>query len=264
MALMSRDNVPTKIGKSFPMSTQNSLLSVSIIVPVLNEAERISEALKELTSNFADCELIVVDGGSSDDTALLSARWARVVSSSPGRAVQMNLGARSSSGQVLWFIHADCRIDPEALTQIRLALTNPEIIGGGLSLRFDRGGPALRYLAWSSTKRARHLHQIFGDQAIFVRRDIFDTLGGFPEIAIMEDLELSRCLNRQGRLIVLDAASTASSRRFIKYGTWSMIAFMQLLKIYYFLGVPPEKIRRLYAAGPLWKRQRTPIDRGGK
>ncbi|MHB1850518.1 MAG: TIGR04283 family arsenosugar biosynthesis glycosyltransferase [Acidimicrobiales bacterium] len=231
-----------------------SPLPVAIVVPTLNEAEGIVAVLRQLRRGFPDCELVVVDGGSSDATAALAAGHARVLHSSAGRAVQMNAGASATSAPVLWFVHADCRIDPVALGQIRAALADPGVVGGGLSLRFDRRSIGLDYLAWSSTKRARHLHQVFGDQAMFVRRDAFESLGGFPEIAIMEDLELSRRLARHGRLVVLPATSTASSRRLVDHGTWSMIVFMQSLKACYFLGVAPEKIRRLYRAGPPWKR----------
>jgi rSAM/selenodomain-associated transferase 2 len=231
-------------------------LPVAIIVPVLNEADGIVGALRRLRRDFPDCDLVVVDGGSSDATAALAAPYARVLHSPPGRAVQMNVGASASAAPVLWFVHADCHVDPHALGQVRAALADPGVVGGGLSLRFDRRSLGLDYLAWSSTKRARHLHQVFGDQAMFVRRDAFVLLGGFPEIAIMEDLELSRRLARLGRLAVLPATSTASARRLVEHGTWSMIIFMQLLKLGYFLGVAPEKLARLYRAGPPWK-QRT-------
>lgn len=247
--------VPTITDSGWPPSVGPvAPLPVAIVVPTLNEAEGIAAALRQLCDDFPGCELVVVDGGSSDATAALAACHARVLHSPPGRGVQMNAGASATTAPVLWFVHADCRIDPEALGQIRAALADPGVVGGGLSLRFDRRGVGLDYLAWSSTKRARHLHQVFGDQAMFVRRGAFEMLGGFPEIAIMEDLELSRRLARLGRLVVLPAASTASSRRFVEHGTWSMIVFMQVLKACYFLGFAPEQIRRLYRAGPPWKR----------
>ena len=229
-------------------------LPVAIVVPTLNEAAGIVTALRQLRRDFPDCELIVVDGGSSDPTAALAAGYARVLHSPAGRAVQMNVGAAATSAPVLWFVHADCRIDSNALCQLRAVLADPSVVGGGLTLRFDRRSVGLDYLAWSSTKRARHLHQIFGDQAMFVRRDVFEALGGFPEIAIMEDLELSRRLARRGRLAVLPATSMASSRRLVTHGTWSMIVLMQVLKAAYFLGVAPEQLARLYRAGPPWKR----------
>ncbi|UGY91230.1 TIGR04283 family arsenosugar biosynthesis glycosyltransferase [Streptomyces gobiensis] len=232
-------------------------MKVSIVVPVLNEAATIQTALSRLCRDFPDCELIVVDGGSTDATAELAARHATVVHSERGRAKQMNEGARHCTGDVLWFVHADTRIDPAALAQIRTALTAPQVVGGGLTLRFDRRSAGLNYLAYTSNARARHLRHIFGDQAMFIRRSVFDELGGFPDLAIMEDLEMSRRLGRRGRLAVLPATSTASSRRLVAHGTWRMIVFMQYLKLLYFAGVDPERIRRRYSAGPrLWRRDR--------
>ncbi|MEU3195471.1 TIGR04283 family arsenosugar biosynthesis glycosyltransferase [Streptomyces sp. NPDC006996] len=223
---------------------------VSIIVPVLNEEAAIQRAVSRLCRDFPDCELIVVDGGSTDATAELAALHATVISSERGRAKQMNEGARHASGDILWFVHADTDIDPDALDQIRAALADPAVVGGGLTLRFDRRTPALNYLAWTSNARARRLHHIFGDQAMFVRRTVFDELGGFPDLAIMEDLEMSRRLHRRGPLCLLPAMSTASSRRLVAHGTWRMIAFMQYLKLLYFAGVDPEAIRARYTAGP--------------
>lgn len=227
-----------------------SVLSVSIIVPVRDEAAIIAPVLRRLCQDFPGCELIVVDGASTDDTAEQAAPLATVVPAPPGRARQMNTGAAHATGQVLWFVHADTRLDPAALGQLRSALTDHEVVGGGCAIRFDRDTPALRFLAWSSTQRARRLHQIFGDQAMFVRRSVFDALGGFPDLPLMEDLEMSRRLRRTGRLVVLPAACTASARRFEAHGTIRMIAFMQYLKLLYFAGVDPARIATRYAAGP--------------
>ncbi|MEU9069854.1 TIGR04283 family arsenosugar biosynthesis glycosyltransferase [Streptomyces sp. NPDC048109] len=230
------------------------MTQVSIIVPVLNEEATIYGAVSRLCRDFPDCEVFVVDGGSTDATVELASLHATVISSERGRARQMNEGARHASGDILWFIHADTAIDPEALGQIRAALADPAVVGGGLTLRFDRRTPGLNYLAWTSNARARRLHHIFGDQAMFIRRTVFDDLGGFPDLAIMEDLEMSRRLHRRGRLCLLPATSTASSRRLVAHGTWRMIAFMQYLKLLYFAGVSPEAIRARYTAGPrLWR-----------
>ncbi|MGR8009500.1 TIGR04283 family arsenosugar biosynthesis glycosyltransferase [Streptomyces hypolithicus] len=225
-------------------------MKVSIVVPVLNEAATIQTALSRLCRDFPECELIVVDGGSTDATVALASTVAMVVHSPRGRAAQMNTGARHSTGHVLWFIHADTRIHPAALEQIRSRLTNPQVVGGGLTLRFDRGSAGLNYLAWASNNRARRLHHIFGDQAMFIRRSVFDELGGFPDLALMEDLEMSRRLARRGHLAVLPTTSTASARRLVEHGVWRMIVFMQYLKLLYFAGVDPETINRRYAAGP--------------
>lgn len=226
--------------------------SVSIIVPVLNEQALIAQAVQRLRRDFADSELLVVDGGSTDATIEQVAPHARVIRSAAGRALQMNEGARHTSGEVLWFVHADTVIAPNAVTQIRAALSDPGVVGGGLTLRFDARSAGLDYLAWTSNQRARRLHWIFGDQAMFVRRDVFDAVGGFPPLPVMEDLELSRRLHNHGRLTVLPATSTASARRILAQGTWRMVIFMQYLKALHFAGVSPQRIARRYEAGPPW------------
>jgi rSAM/selenodomain-associated transferase 2/rSAM/selenodomain-associated transferase 1 len=225
-------------------------LQVSIVVPVLNEAAVVSAALERLRRDFPGCELVVADGGSADGTAELAAPLARVVRSEPGRAAQMNAGARHAHGEVLWFIHGDTRVGHSALAQIRAALTDPATVGGGLTLRFDQPSFALRYVAWTSNLRARHLHWVFGDQAMFIRASVFDALGGFPRLPLMEDLEMSRRLHGRGRLAVLPATATTSARRFTEHGTWRTLAFMQYLKLLYFLGTDPQRISDRYRAGP--------------
>lgn len=225
-------------------------LAVSIVVPVLDESATIEATLRRLRSDFGDCQLVVVDGGSSDDTVGLASRWAPVLPAGAGRARQMNAGAAQTTGDVLWFVHADTVIEAAALPQLRAALLDPGVVGGGLTLRFDRRTPSLDYLARVSTLRARRLHHIFGDQAMFVRRAVFDRLGGFAELPLMEDFEFTRRLHRAGGTVVLDATSTASSRRFVRHGTVRMIAFMQYLKLLYLAGVSPERIHRRYEAGP--------------
>jgi rSAM/selenodomain-associated transferase 2 len=226
------------------------MTSVSIIVPVRNEATIIAPALRRLRVDFPDCELIVVDGGSTDATVGLATPLAHVVEAPPGRARQMNAGAGHAHGEVLWFIHADTRVDPAALHQLRAAVSDPAVAGGGCAIRFDRDTPMLRWLARSSTWRARRLHQVFGDQAMFVRRSIFQRLGGFPDLPLMEDLEMSRRLHRAGRLVVLPGTCVASARRFDTHGVIRMILFMQYLKLLYFAGIDPARIARCYAAGP--------------
>jgi len=226
--------------------------TVSIIVPVLDEQDIIVEHLTRLRDGFPDCERVVVDGGSSDDTVARAAALATVVHARGGRGPQDNAGAAAASGEVLWFVHADTRLDPAALDALRAALADPRVAGGGFRLRFDRSSPALRWLEWTTALRARRLGWVFGDQAMFLRREVFDAVGGFPPIPIMEDLELSRRLRRLRRsghsMVVLPQTSTASARRFVAHGTVRMIVRMQYLKLLYFLGVAPEQLHRRYTS----------------
>lgn len=225
-------------------------MRVSIILPVLDEADRVELALQRLARDFPTCELVVVDGGSTDWTAALVRPPARLARSSAGRARQLNAGAAHSTGDVLWFQHVDTRPDPAALDQLRAALARPGTVGGGLALRFDRTTLALGYVAAMSNARARLLGWIFGDQAMFVRRSVFDALGGFPEIALMEDLEFSRRLSAAGRTVVLPATCTASARRFEQHGTLRLLGLTLWLKALYFAGTDPAELALRYTAGP--------------
>lgn len=243
-------------------SPVTSLATVSIVVPTLNEATRIEPCLYRLRSDFPGCELVVVDGGSVDGTAELAARQARTIRSAAGRATQMNAGAAATSSDILWFIHADCQVPPDALDLLRRALLDPGVVGGGLQLSFDQRSPGLEYLAVSSNVRARRLNWIFGDQAMFVRREVFEAVGGFPQLPLMEDLEMSRILRRRGRLVVLPTTVVVSARRLVDQGVWRMTVLMQLLKLQYLLGVDPERIRRRYEAGTRRGRRRRPAPTG--
>lgn len=219
---------------------------ISIIVPVLNEEATIGATLDHLMRACPDCEILVVDGGSTDQTADIAQRYARVLVSTPGRGQQMNVGAAAAAGDILWFVHADTEVDPKADSQIRQALADPATIGGGLTLAFHDSSLSLAIVAGLSNLRARTLHWIFGDQSLFVRRSVFESLGGFPVLPLMEDLEMSRRLNRCGRLVLLDAMSRTSARRFRDGGTWRVLWRMQCLKAGYLLGVPAAKLHARY------------------
>lgn len=227
---------------------------VSIVVPTLNEAATLPATLHRLLSDFPDAEVVVVDGGSTDGTPGLVRPPVRLVRTARGRGGQLNAGARAATADVLWFVHADTTVEPAALEQLQAALSEDRVVGGGLTLHFDRRSLGLDYLRWSSNQRARRLGWIFGDQAMFVRRDAFEAAGGFPDQVLMEDLELARRLLRIGELRVLRARCTASVRRFDAHGTWSLLLYMQYLKALYFAGVDPAAIARRYTSGPPWRR----------
>lgn len=221
--------------------------AISIIMPTLNEETTIRATLEHLTRSFPSCEVIVADGGSTDQTVGIAMAYARVLSSPPGRSRQMNAGARLATGDILWFVHADSLVDPSARDAIEQAMTDPRIAGGGLTLAFDDPHWDLRVLATLSNLRARTLGWIFGDQSLFARRLAFEALGGFPDIALMEDLEMSRRLRRHGRLVLLSAVSRTSARRFRVGGTLRVLSRMQWLRLQYFLGVSPDTLLAQYA-----------------
>lgn len=174
---------------------------VSIIIPVLNEAATILAALDAVKDLHGEKEVIIVDGGSTDGTAEIAAAGGCLpVLADQGRARQMNAGARHAKGEILLFLHSDSRLEPGALEKMKLILRDPHVVGGGFKLAMDDASAVLGLVCFLSNLRARWGGVYFGDQAIFVRRRVFEEVGGFPEIDIMEDWALSRRLSGMGRL----------------------------------------------------------------
>ncbi len=220
---------------------------VSIVMPVLNEASAIEASLR-CAAQFrqAGAELIVVDGGSDDATPALCAGAADIVLQAPrGRARQMNAGAGAASGAALVFVHADTVLPAAALALVRECLDAGHAWG-----RFDvtiAGRSAmLPLIAALMNLRSRLTGIATGDQAIFVRRDVFDAVGGFPDQPLMEDIELSKRLRRHGRPACLSARVVTSGRRWDHFGVWRTIALMWRLRLLYWLGVPAERLVGAY------------------
>jgi rSAM/selenodomain-associated transferase 2 len=220
---------------------------VSIILPIYNEASAIGAALDALNLVRGHKEILVVDGGSSDGTGEIAVdRGVSVINACRGRARQMNAGAQAAKGSILLFLHCDSRLSPEALEQMHTALDTTKSIGGCFQLAMDDPSPIFKLICFMSNLRARWCKLYFGDQAIFTRRDSFIAVGGFSDLEMMEDWELSRKLARQGKLVQVSATVTTSARRFQRQGIWSTIWLMQKLKIMYLCGVPTEVLKRSY------------------
>ncbi|HXJ36585.1 MAG TPA: TIGR04283 family arsenosugar biosynthesis glycosyltransferase [Candidatus Eisenbacteria bacterium] len=217
-------------------------------MPVLDEEARIAARLAELVASRFH-ELIVVDGGSRDRTVELARAHAgvRVLVTARGRGQQMNAGAREATGEVLLFVHADAQLPADAGAWIERTLAVPDVVAGAFRLHTvaDVGrnwlGPFLRIADIRS-----HVTRVpYGDQALFVRRAAFEAVGGFPDVPLMEDIELAQRLRGVGRLVVVPAYVRVSGRRFLQHpiaGTLAMWTFPTLHR----LGVPPRLLARLY------------------
>jgi rSAM/selenodomain-associated transferase 2 len=217
---------------------------LTIVVPVLNEAVGVEEALAALSPLRArGHEVIVVDGGSTDGTAELAAPLCDQLLRSPrGRAVQMNAGARVARGDALVFLHADSRLPEGADALIGEALRSSH--WGRFDVRIASGRRLLRFVACAMNLRSRLSGIATGDQAIFVRRDAF---AGFPEIALMEDIAFSRAMKRRSRPACLRARVITSARRWEANGVVRTILLMWRLRLLYALGIPPQRLAREYA-----------------
>ena len=221
-------------------------MKTSIIIPALNEAGQIAHSIQCAWATSPH-EVIVVDGGSDDGTADIARQnGCCVYQSAAGRAVQQNLGASRATGDVLLFLHADCQLAPKCLEQIALALKNSKVSGGAFRQRIEADGVLYRLLERGNALRVRWLKVPYGDQGIFVRRDVFTQLDGFPEVRLMEDVLLMRKLRRRGRLILLPGPIFVSARRWQQYGVIRQTARNWLLLIAHRLGVPSERLATYY------------------
>ncbi|MBG1261719.1 TIGR04283 family arsenosugar biosynthesis glycosyltransferase [Nostoc commune] len=228
------------------MSQNIDAARISIIIPTLNEAGNIKEAIATTQSN-TNIEVIIVDGGSKDDTIeIVQSLGIKLISSSPGRAVQMNAGAVVASGDILLFLHADTRLPTGFDDMIRKALQQPGTVAGAFKLRIDASLLSLRWVELGVNVRSHFCQMPYGDQAIFLTKEAFQQIGGFPELPIMEDFELMRRLKCIGRIVIISTPVVTSARRWLQKGVFKTTLLNQLVIIAYLLGVSPERIRRWY------------------
>jgi rSAM/selenodomain-associated transferase 2 len=222
-------------------------MTVSVIVPTLNE-ERILAATLTQARQPGVHEIIVVDGGSVDATRAVAEPLADLVLSAPqGRAAQMNAGAAAARGDVLLFLHADTRVPEGYTVAVAAACAQPGIIGGRFDVNLQPATWLLRLTGQLMNWRSRLSRIATGDQAIFIRREVFEQLGGYASIPLMEDIELSRRMKRAGRIACLRQRVTTSARRWQKHGVVRTILLMWSLRLLYFFGVSPARLQRLYA-----------------
>jgi rSAM/selenodomain-associated transferase 2 len=221
--------------------------NLSVIIPAVNEAALIADFLGHLRGKVPGAELIVVDGGSEDDTATLASQLAdRVLQCARGRARQMNAGAAVASGQVLWFLHADSVVPDEPCSSIASALDDEKTAGGCFRLKFPRREWVYR-VSDALGNVAVDLFQIaLGDHGIFCRREAFVQVGGYPDVPLMEDAEFYRRLRRVGRVRQLPAYIVSSPRRYEQLGPVRTTAVYLLILILYLAKVPPKMLFVIY------------------
>jgi rSAM/selenodomain-associated transferase 2 len=223
-------------------------MRLSVIVPTLNEERAIASTLGAIMRGASGAEIIVADGGSADATrAIASALDVRVVDAPPGRARQMNAGARQAGGDVLAFVHADTAVPLSFAADIATALSDLAVVGGRFDLALDSAALAYRLIGRLISIRSRISRTATGDQAIFARRQTFERIGGFPDIELCEDLDFARKLKRAGRVACLRSRVTTSARRWQRDGLVRTVLRMWLIRVLYLCGVAPAHLKRIYA-----------------
>jgi rSAM/selenodomain-associated transferase 2 len=230
------------------VASEPELERISIIIPALNEAGVIEKAIASTTPSL-NTEVIVVDGGSRDNTVSLAQKMgAKAIASSAGRAHQMNLGAQAATGDILLFLHADTCLPAgfDALVRAALQADRQEVIAGAFTLRIDGASPKLRWVEWGVWWRSRFLQLPYGDQAIFLRSDTFAKIGGFPVLPIMEDFELMRRLKRLGKIAIISSPVVTSARRWVERGVFATTLINQMVILGYFLGFNPKHLKQFY------------------
>ena len=242
--------------EDLPLLAQAGLgAKISIVIPALNEAATIAQVLANIHL-LPNVEVILVDGGSSDDTvSIVQGLGVKVISSEKGRANQMNVGAKAATGEILLFLHADTFLPLGFETMVRSTLQPPlkgetAPVAGAFSLQIDDPLPSLRSIEWLVAWRSKWRQMPYGDQAIFLSAETFWELGGFREMPIMEDFELIRRLQRRGQIEILSAPVVTSARRWLQRGVWQTTLINQAIVIGYLVGVSPARLASWYRHTP--------------
>lgn len=237
--------IPSEVPVFEPMD--RSCRGISVVMPTLNEEERVGAAVRSAWE--ADvAEVIVADGGSTDATCTVARdAGATVIASPRGRSKQQNAGALHARGEILLFLHADCRLAPDCGRQILDAMqSNRTCVAGAFRQRIEDKGWAYRGLEWGNAWRARWLRRPYGDQGLFMRKDWFESVGGFPDVPLLEEILLMRCLPKSSRLLVLPGPIFVSARRWQRSGILRQTLRNWRILMAFRLGVPLETLSQSY------------------
>lgn len=219
---------------------------ISVIIPTLNEEKSIANCIKSFDNQ--DCEIIVVDAESKDNTVSIAKSMGVkvIISTIANRAIQMNLGAKQADGEVFLFFHADSRIPKDGLQAITYILENKKIVGGGFNLDFYPKTAFYSFIGLTANIFCRITNLVFGDRGIFIRKKDFWALGGYPEKTIMEDAAFTDMMRKKGRLVILSQTVLTSARKYFNETKLQWFYRTSGSYIAYRIGIPPEKIYRFY------------------
>ncbi len=222
-------------------------MKISIVVPVLNEERILDRTLSHIPTKD-EVELIVVDGGSTDSTIHIAKRYTdKVFVSERGRAHQMNYGAERAEGDILLFLHADCLLPENAFQSIRETLKIPGVVAGAFDLSIEHPSFCFRIIEFGANIRSHITRVPYGDQALFIRKELFQEIGGFAKIPLMEDIEIGRRLKRLGKIVFVRPPVKASPRRWLAEGLlYTTLRDWYIALLYTLLGVTPERLRARY------------------
>jgi rSAM/selenodomain-associated transferase 2/rSAM/selenodomain-associated transferase 1 len=234
------------IPEDLPVWEKASSQYLSIIIPTLNEERHLSHTLEHI-GPIPQSEVLVVDGGSKDNTSQIAEEWgARVITSKPSRGVQMNVGASEASGDVFLFLHADTILPGNFSSLVRKVMLNPEIAGGSFAWKVYPGSPLFKFIEKTVNWRTRFFHLPYGDQAIFVKASLFRELGGYDDIPLMEDVNFIRRLRKHGKLAFIQVPVVTSPRRYETLGPMRTVLRNKIILLGYCLRVPPTRLARFY------------------
>jgi len=221
-------------------------MPISTIIPILNEEKVLSKNSSSLLKLSRETELIFVDGGSSDKSVSIASKLGSVLTAPKGRSFQMNKGASCAKNKILLFLHADNIIEPETIESIENILLDKAYVGGCLSQSIDSQRTIFRLIEGFGNMRARLTKVFYGDQGIFVKKNVFFRIGKFPDVPIMEDVLFAKKIRRRGKTLVLKDKIIVSPRRWEKRGILRTVFLYSKINILFYLKTPLDRIKNIY------------------